>query len=479
MKSSQLGINSNFFTRPEATNQQSDKNKAESSARSFFVGRVAKGIRNTYSYKLTKKIYDTSVPRKALKGVSAIKVTRTNQYSADSLAVRGIATGTLIRSKVKDLATGKINVDEFMLWYEPEQRNAVSQAALYNNFEKIKKQLNKLTLLPETTSPLKDKTAVLEISNKKLSDINEKRKAILDTICQIFDEIKTIQSSIPVKTDSPVQLNSGIRPSFARQSEGGSPQTSESLYMRLSNNPKLALQLHKHPDDCKAITSELTQLMNKCEINILNEGRIRPKGLSREECRRFFFACCAWQPEDIHLIGLLQKVKPQKQVITQLTTLICDHFMEESLNIKTSHSWLTTREEKYKDEAKLARGRFVLEEHKTDSALLQNIIGRPQGLREDLKILCIKISELMASKTELVSCRKDIRKKLVKLRTKSEAFLSDIIRNKDLLVTNNFTISSYYGLRAVIRDIPNPPVWSKHWPYIYADHMKATGKKER
>lgn len=486
MDANQLGATSNISALPGTPSQD---NTTEPSARPGFMGRAVKGFRN--SFRRTIKAPDISATTST--PASARKRSRPELYSALSIDVQGISAEALIRAKVKALATGQITVTDFMSWYEPEQRTAVSPAALYTNFDKIKKQLAKLMQLPEATNLSQDKLALLngqaeeknaqdfeELLNipKKMPDIDEKQKVILESIHQIFHEIKTIHDCLPEEADSPIQHDSGWWPSFDEQREEDSPEVPGSPCFRLLSSPELTLQLHEHPNTYKTITSELTQLMEECETRILTGGRVRPKGFSREECRRFFFACCVWESDDIQLINPLQKVKPQKQAITQLATLICDHFMEESLNNRTSHSWLTTRQDKYRAEAKLARGRCVLEEQKTDPTLLQNIIGRPQGLREDLRLLCDKISELMISRPELMSSRKDIRKKLVKLKTDSETFLGDRIRNKDLLATNDFVISCYHGLRAALRDIPNPPWWSKNWPYLYADYMKASGEEK-
>ncbi len=106
-------------------------------------------------------------------------------------------------------------------------------------------------------------------------------------------------------------------------------------------------------------------------------------------------------------------------------------------------------------------------------AQLQNIIARPAGVRYDISFLIEKIPELIDR-----ADTQRARKKLVNLRKNAEVFLTDQSRNRDLLEANNFILQCYYSLRSILTGFSNPPEWSKHWPYKYADFLKASGEKK-
>ncbi|WBA80718.1 hypothetical protein [Endozoicomonas sp. GU-1] len=124
MEVNQLGATSNISALPETPSQD---NTAEPSARPGFMGRAVKGIR--HSFRRTLKAPDISIATSTF--ASGRKRSPPDLYSALSIDVQGISAEAQIRAKVKALATGQITVTDFMSWYEPEQRTAVSPAALH------------------------------------------------------------------------------------------------------------------------------------------------------------------------------------------------------------------------------------------------------------------------------------------------------------------------------------------------------------
>lgn len=493
METSQLGTTSHSeasSTAPKQDDNLDKSSKPESFTRPSIWGRTLEGIRS--SFRQTKKGIDDANPEVTSTSIIARKRKQTVLTAALSPEISiALDHGVIIKDKIKELASGKVTVGDFMKWYEPEQNRIVSQVSLYNHFENIKSRLNKminlsekLCFLIEKLTTLKENLNTREIMKveKERGKTEKNRHLIINDIIHSFEQIAVIYQSLPRESakakevDSSSQLNLGL--SLSEQAEEGKLSTENNTnpaepcsYQQLMNNPEMALHLHNEPDTYNAIMAKLTHFMQQSEAKVIAEGRKLPRGLAREQCRSFFFSCCSWELDDINLINQLETIHPKRQAITQLAVLICDHFMEESLKKDTQHAWLTKRENKYREEAKLARGRCVLEEKRTDTVPLVNIIGRPAGLRQDVEQLIKKLPELMVSPSS-----KD-RKKLEKLGAKAKQFLKDQNRNKNLLKTNCFVLDCYYHLRNVLNDIPGPHWWFLNWPSTYADYTQAIEKK--